>query len=209
MSIRRADLSGQTFNDWTVIRYSHTGKDGSAYWVCRCVCGTERPVRSLHLKAGRTSCCGCKTNRKFQNKTDTNKRRIEYNAWVNMKSRCYNKSRQEYKNYGGRGITVCARWMEGFDNFYSDMGKRPSPRYSLERIDNNKPYSPDNCEWALRRDQNRNHRRNKVLKYKGRSMCLMDWATHLGITQQALQWRLKNWPLERALGESAHDNMRR
>ena len=128
----------------------------------------------------------------------------EQQIWYGMISRCHNEGNKAYDGYGGRGITVCDRWREDFLNFYDDMGRRPSPKHTIERVDNDKGYSPENCIWATRDIQNRNHRRNRWLEFNGKRMILMDWAREIGITQQALQARLKEHPLDVALSMPAN-----
>lgn len=111
-----------------------------------------------------------------------------YRTWASMKDRCTNKRSKEYKSYGGRGIELCKRWM-GFDNFYRDMGERPDG-LSLDRIDNNKGYSPSNCRWATASQQSRNTSRNINLTHMGKTMCLSDWSKYVGITKASLRKRL-------------------
>jgi len=124
----------------------------------------------------------------------------EKGIWVNMKQRCSNPDNIGYKYYGGRGITVCERWMV-FENFFKDMGPRPTPRHSIERRDNDKGYGPDNCYWATPAQQNRNTRRTRMLEFNGKRQCMADWAEELGITSSLLCSRLDRWkwPIERAL----------
>lgn len=115
----------------------------------------------------------------------------EYAAWAGIKQRCLNKKNRFYKNYGGRGITVCARWLNSFDNFCADMGPRPSPKHSIERVNNDLGYSPENCKWATKFEQTRNTRRNVILEYNGESKCLTDWALSVGIKDATLDCRIK------------------
>ncbi len=110
----------------------------------------------------------------------------EYEIWCGMKRRCLNPSRPEYKNYGGRGITVCQRWIDDFQSFWDDM-KCPAPLgLTLERINNDGPYSPDNCRWASRAEQCRNQRSNVLITHKGETRTATDWASHLGIPWQTV-----------------------
>lgn len=117
-----------------------------------------------------------------------------------MRFRCLNPRSREYKNYGARGIRVCSRW-DSFANFLSDMGERPRG-LTLDRIDNNGNYEPRNCRWANYATQNRNYRRNRMIEFNGRAMCLQDWAEEIGITWTALDYRIKTWPLDRALTQT-------
>jgi len=121
-----------------------------------------------------------------------------YNSWRSMRRRCYNVNDSAYPNYGMRGITVCDRWRDSFDNFYEDMGN-PGEGLSLDRIDNNQGYSPENCKWSTVSQQLNNQRRNVFIEYCGLKMTLSQWAKHLGIKMSTLAKRLERMPPERAL----------
>lgn len=116
-------------------------------------------------------------------------RMAEYRVWVIMRSRCQNPAVPCYPRYGGRGITVCERW-ERFSNFIADMGPRPSNRHSIDRIDNDGPYSPENCRWATTKEQCRNQRRNRLITYMGTTAPLAWWAEQIGIRMGTLSFRL-------------------
>lgn len=122
-----------------------------------------------------------------------------YTTWIGMKSRCQKKNFKQYKDYGGRGISVSEKWMK-FENFLNDMGEQPKGM-SLERIDNNKGYSSENCKWATEYEQKRNTRRNHWIEFRGEKKCLADWATEIGIKSNTLINRLYrgHWPIEKAL----------
>lgn len=124
----------------------------------------------------------------------------EYSAWRGAKTRCRNPKNPSYKNYGGRGITFSEKWNK-FENFLKDMGLKPSKKHTLERIDNSIGYSPENCRWATRNEQNRNHRRNVVFNHNGKKMCLMDWSKKTGINYNTLKARLftLGWDFEKAI----------
>ncbi len=111
-----------------------------------------------------------------------------YSCWQHMKRRCLSKNDPAYKNYGGRGIKVCDRWLK-FSNFYADMGDRPDG-LSLDRIDNDGNYEPGNCRWATRKEQNRNTRRNRHITYKGETKILIEWVEHFGIYKSIITDRL-------------------
>lgn len=116
-----------------------------------------------------------------------------------MLTRCTNPVFPSFKRYGGRGITVCERWLK-FQNFLADMGERPAGR-TLERRDNNGPYLKENCRWATAAEQSRNTRRNRFMTYQGRTLCVTDWAKELGMPRERLKARLESgWTVERALG---------
>lgn len=117
-----------------------------------------------------------------------------------MKARCYRPRNKEYDNYGGRGITVCAEWKDSFETFLADMGQRPSPSHSIERTDNERGYSADNCQWATAYDQSRNTRQNVYLTHDGETLVLSDWARRLGLDRRTIHARLQaGWTVASAL----------
>jgi transposase len=120
----------------------------------------------------------------------------EYEIWHGMKQRCGNPNSRGYPKYGGRGIMVCDRWQQ-FDNFIADMGPRPSPDHTIDRIDNDGPYSPENCRWATWVEQNRNTRSNRIVIYDGQEMCVTEVAERLGLCKETVFWRLNHgFPLD-------------
>lgn len=121
-----------------------------------------------------------------------------YMSWVRMKQRCLDKNCRDYKTYGAKGVVVCERWL-AFENFYADMGDRPE-KLTLERINGNYGYDPENCRWASRRDQSLNRKITKWLTFNGRTMCMTDWAREFGLTKARLSQRLKaGWPIADAI----------
>lgn len=122
----------------------------------------------------------------------TSKYKTEYHAWIGMIKRCQSPKHSAWKNYGGRGIQVCARWLgdDGFLNFLTDMGSKPSPRLTLDRIDNDENYEPDNCRWATMTQQSRNKRTNVFLRFKGESRCINEWAEIIGVPPTRILQRL-------------------
>lgn len=125
----------------------------------------------------------------------------EYNNWVAMKSRCTNPNNQDYALYGGRGIQVCERWLHSFENFLADMGHRPRPRSTVERIDLNGHYCPENCRWASQREQTRNKSNNHRIEFRGESLTIAEWSERLGLPQRMIQDRIVRygWSVEDAL----------
>lgn len=170
---KRIDLTGQRFGKLTVIGFSRRVGDPCSYFECVCDCGTRTDVRGSHLRSGETKACGCLMGRHPHNKGDkrvnlkhghTHPCTTEYKAWDNMKSRCYDTKRHNYKNYGGRGIKVCDRWRTSFENFLSDMGRKPGPEYSIDRKNNDGNYEPGNCRWATASEQRCNQRPRTLRK---------------------------------------------
>lgn len=144
------DLSGRVFERLTVISKSHMAAGRKMMWNCVCICGKETKVSRSNLITRHTLSCGCLRAEKVKMCSITHGGRYlpEYSVWCNIKARCYNKACEKYPNYGGRGIKVCGRWLNSFENFLEDMGKRPEGKgYSIERSDVNGDYCPSNCLW--------------------------------------------------------------
>lgn len=200
---------GQTFNRWTVIGgpvYFPASKYAKVGWLCRCECGTERPVLAHSLRKGFSKSCNCWRDEVASRLFVTHGQHgsYEYQSWQHAKDRCYNVNNQGYADYGGRGITVCDEWRSSFERFYADMGPRPKG-HSIDRIDNNGPYSPENCRWANPYQQTRNTRRNVRITFNGLNLTLTDWAITAGIPYERLRSRMeRGWPIDRALTEPSH-----
>jgi len=164
------DLTGCVFGSLTAIKRS-TEKTKYVYWVCKCTCGNKIDVLSNSLVRKKTISCGCsKVKRIIKYSTTHNMSRSPENiCWINIKGRCSNKKRSDYKYYGGRGITVCDEWYNSFETFYKDMGPRPSKNHSIDRIDSEKGYSKENCRWATKSEQVINTKKRKIgsSKFKG------------------------------------------
>lgn len=191
---------GTVFNRLTVISEAPKQR-GSKYWVCRCICGKEKTVRERHLTHGHTMSCGCLFSERLadRNRTHGKSTTTIYRLWANLPQRCGNPNNPAFKYYGGRGITVCDRWVNSFENFVADMGE-PPPGATLDRVDNNKGYSPDNCRWASREDQANNMRSNRLITLRGVTMTTIQWARRLGLNPGNVYSRLhRGWTPERAL----------
>ncbi len=156
-------LVGQTFGRLTVLRKDAVLERGAATWVCQCTCGKIAIVRQLNLRNGNTRSCGCyqAETRRIANRKHGKSTTREYRTWDGIKKRCRDPKQHNYKYYGGRGIKVCDRWLHSFENFLEDMGPKPTPyrSYSIDRINPNGDYAPDNCRWATAAEQERNKRR--------------------------------------------------
>ncbi len=162
-------------------------------WLCQCDCGRQSRVTSTHLRTGHTLSCGCRQDeqkRKGFNRSHGLRSTPEYRVWADMKQRCENPRRRDYARYGGRGIIVCPRWIEDFPAFLKDMGLRPSAVHTLERVDNEKGYHPDNCEWATYTTQANNKRNNRIIEAFGCQRTVAEWAREIGINARALRGRL-------------------
>lgn len=159
--MRKLKLEGQTFESLKVIGFQKT-KGTKRLWRCKCECGKTVLVRTAHLRSGHTTSCGCTKPKKISDAKKTHGQNTgnspEYRAWANMQQRCKNPKNPRYGDWGGRGIKVCARW-NSFESFLADMGPKPSKALTIERRENDGPYSPDNCYWATQTQQNRNKRK--------------------------------------------------
>ena len=189
-------MIGQKFHRLTVIeRAESTPGNRGKRWLCQCECGNQTIARNDLLKSGRFKSCGCYRNEKSSvrikliNTTHGMSNSVEYKTWVQMILRCNNKNNNSYNNYGGRGIKVCDRWINSFENFYEDMGKRLDGM-SIDRIDVNGDYCPENCRWASMKIQSNNKRSNKYIKYNGETKTLSEWAEYFNMSKQKLWQRL-------------------
>ena len=191
----RIDLTGQTFGRWQVLCFHSIDKRRKALWLCRCECGTVRAVFGMSLRARKSKSCGCAVRRQGGGCYTA-----EYRTWRAMKRRCLDKAFQDYRNYGGRGIIVCDRWKQSFPAFLEDMGPRPFPKATIERINNDGPYSPENCRWASKQEQAQNTRRSRMLTYNGETLSVTNWARRLSVPPYLLFERLRRgWSVEKTL----------
>lgn len=165
------------------------GKSGNCIWICLCECGNLKEVMAPFLKNGNIKSCGCLAIESRINHGMS--RTITYSSWYSMKNRCTNPESDNYKNYGGRGISVCERWIDSLDLFVQDMGHRPSIKHTLDRIDNDGDYEPRNCRWAIGYTQRRNRRDNVWIEHNGKRMIFSDWAKEIGINKTRLKYHLK------------------
>lgn len=186
---------GKTYGRWTV-----TGYAGKGMWECRCECGNSGTIWAGSLTKGASRSCGCLQAE--SRVTHGGSRGPEYNVWRSMIQRCHNPKNTSYHRYGGRGIRVADRWRgeDGFARFLADIGPRPSMKHTMDRHpDPAGNYEPGNVRWATIRQQQQNTRRNVNITFRGRAMCLQEWARELGVSCPTLSYRVKHWPLEKAM----------
>ena len=205
------NLVGNKFGRLTVIKEGDRKSNGSVKWICSCECGKTRSVDSHALRSGHTQSCGC-LNRENNIKAITKHGMAKrgkwhplYGIWSQIRHRCSSPKFKQYKDYGGRGIKVCERWggVDGFENFLSDMGERPDG-HSIDRIDNNGDYSPDNCRWATQSEQHRNTRSNKFVEAFGEKKTIAEWSEIYGVNKKTLAARInRGVPPEDAITKQA------
>jgi hypothetical protein len=183
---------GDRFGQWIVIGPPVLGDHRHYYVPCRCACGVERSVHSTNLHNGSSTSCGHGRAVKHgaaRGYTYT----AEYTTWHHIRQRCENPNNSRYADYGGRGIAICARWTD-FVAFLADMGPRPSPRHSIDRINVDGPYSPDNCRWATPVEQMRNRRNNHWVTVGNESLTVSEWAERTGMDHNTIATRLtRGW----------------
>lgn len=201
------DRVGQRFG--SLIVDSITRSAGRTFAVCRCDCGGSKTAQLNNLVNGMTFSCGCARMQHGYSQTR------EYHTWATMRNRCANPKVDHWKDYGGRGIRVCKRWNESFLEFFADMGSKPSPKHSIDRIDNDGGYwcgkceecvahgRPANCRWATAREQASNKRpstRERLLTFDGVTLNCAEWAKRIGVSRQCIEQKLsRGYPLERVL----------
>lgn len=202
------DLTGKRFGKWTVLCRDTSHPSKAIYWNCRCDCGTEKTICGGDLKGNRSKgCIPCSKRVHGMSKTS------EYASWDNMHQRCSKQNCKDFPRYGAKGIVVCKRW-NSVENFYDDMGDKPSHKHTIERVDNSKGYScghceeciekgwTANCKWATRREQVLNRSCTRMITFQGETLCLSDWSSRLKINRRTLHDRLnRGWSVVRALTE--------
>lgn len=206
--------AGEKFSRLTAVSFHH--RDGKIYfWTFKCDCGNETTTKASSVVRGKTRSCGCLqketiANVGHKNATHGYGRTSEYGIWFNMVQRCHNPKHIGYENWGGRGIGVCERWMDPAA-FIADMGLRPTNRHTIERVNNELGYSPENCVWATYHAQHRNKRTNINVEYNGQTMCLKDAAKAAGLNYSTVCKRISalGWTPQQAIMEPVNENISR
>lgn len=192
------DIQGQRFNNLTVLNLSDKTNRGF-WWICKCDCGNEVRVLGSNIIRGHSKSCGCiraKASSDSHYKHGMINTRI-YKIWVGIKTRCTDVNSRPYKNYGGRGITICDKWMM-FEGFYEDMGSGYSDNLSIDRVDNNKGYSKENCKWSTRIEQANNVRNNHIVVVDGITDTLANMSRRYNINYKMAAQRIKlGWDIDK------------
>jgi hypothetical protein len=199
MRTQDLDLTNRRFGRLFVIDIYRPTKNGQRRWVCVCDCNNVAATTTARLLNGDCRSCGCLRMGLPKSHGHTVNGMISktYKSWALMLARCYNKKNNRYYRYGGRGITVCDRWKDSFENFLADMGNRPKD-CSLDRIRNDVGYCKENCRWATKLEQARNKTNARMIAYRGEIRALWDWAQTLNLNYDMLHARLmRGWRPER------------
>lgn len=205
------DLTGQKFYRLTVVA-KHPDRSSSAkvQWSCVCECGTAVVTNTGALTSGNTKSCGCQRadaarENGLKRATHGMSGTPEYKTWQSMRDRCQNPKAEQYSNYGERGIQVCERWNDSFENFYQDMGARPAPNLSIDRREVNGDYEPGNCRWADSKTQSNNRRTNKYHCFQGEMLTVSEVARRLDIPVATLSARLRyGYTFDEATSKETH-----
>lgn len=198
------ELTGMVFGKWSVLHRVENNYKNCTRWLCVCECGKEKIVYGFHLTSGKSKSCGCAN---FKNLNYSNLRHGMtgtkiHQAWTHMRARCNNADDKNYKNYGGRGITVCVEW-DSFESFYDwSMANGFRNDLSIDRIDNNGIYEPNNCRWTTNKVQQNNTRFNRLISINGTTKTFTQWTELIGINKATLEYRIKNkWSDEQLLSK--------
>lgn len=201
------DLTGQRFGRLLVIGRAENTQGRKTKWICQCDCGKRAAVETANLKSGRQKSCGCLRNEKslirianYNKEHQSSRQKRIYKIWLSMRNRCYRKNHMAYPWYGGRGIRICEDWTnyETFERWALLSGYGPG--LTIDRIDVNGDYTPENCRWVTRKDQAYNRRDNHRLTFQGETLTITEWANRIGCTPTCIYYRLSaGWTLEEML----------
>jgi hypothetical protein len=203
ISAKSKYVQGDKFNRLTILSiYKERRKPRKILCDVICECGKVKAQTLGHVVSGEVKSCGCLyVTRWEERKEETpNTKTKEGKSWLGMKNRCMNEKTPAYKNYGGRGITVCEEWKNSFKKFFEDMGKAPTLQHSIDRMDNNGNYCKENCRWATPAEQSQNRRNNISISLLGEIHTLSSWARLLGMPYYLVHSRVSHgWPISEAL----------
>ena len=190
------DLTGKTFNRLTVLERIGSDKWGQAFWKCLCTCGNTTIVTGGGLRTNRIKSCGCLRKEVWLSHIQTHRlsKTPEYQIWLRAKQRCHNPNEKTYFRYGGRGIKIYKKWRTDFEAFFDHVGPRPTKEHTIERIDNNHGYFPDNVKWATQQEQANNRRTNHHITINGVTHTIAQWARIVGVRPESICNRLyRGW----------------
>ncbi len=194
------DITGQRFENLIAVKKVGKKKNGNSVWLFVCDCGGSVETESYSVKTGKVR--SCKTCGAIRSRTASITHGMtnssEYRIWTGMKTRCFNQNSRAFKDYGGRGVTMCESWACSFDAFLADMGPRPSDMHSIDRVDVNGNYDPSNCRWATKEDQANNKRTNRIVESSAGKKTVAEAAREAGLTYGCLHHRLKSESAETA-----------
>lgn len=203
MSTTLVDITGNRYGKLIVVERAGTYKYGEVTWLCQCDCGKQSTVRSSSLRRGDTKSCGCIAAGLARKRLETHgmsKTRL-FHIWSMMLERCYRSYNKSYPRYGGRGILICDEWKNNFSSFYEWASSNGySDALSIDRIDNDKGYYPENCRWTTVKEQANNRSTNNLLSACGRTQTLVQWASERGVQPDTIAHRIKHgWPVKCAI----------
>lgn len=197
------DITGQKFGRFTVLYKLHNYHKYGTYYLCLCECGNLREVRSQTLRNSKSKSCGCLMKELAHLKSTTHGKSDTklYATYYDMKKRCYNEKHKDYNDYGGRGIKICDEWLDDFMAFYKwAIDNDYKENLTIDRIDVNGNYTPDNCRWATPKQQARNTRRNRMITINDETRCLAEWCEIFNLKYKIVKCRLcRGWSIEKAL----------
>lgn len=186
---RGFNLLGQSYGQLHVVADAGINRDHQRIWACQCTCGGTKTATSHQLRSSEVTCCGCTAREKQRAAATTHgwSRTPTYQAWASAKDRCHNRRNLQYPDYGGRGIRMARAWRESFKAFFAEVGARPSPAHSLDRIKNDRGYIPGNCRWATRSVQQKNRR--KVRQFEQQRRRLLPVLMTMGLLTASINGR--------------------
>ena len=206
------DITGNRYGKLTVVCRAENAPKGISRWECKCDCGKVVIVRGNNLRSGAVKSCGCLINDKNANRATHNMSQTRlYRTWAGIKARCYYTSQPAYKSYGARGIKMCDEWLHSFDAFAKwALSNGYQDDLTIERIDNDKGYNPDNCKWIGLGEQANNRHSNIKITYKGDTRNLSEWCKIYGKDYYLVHNRMYKlgWDFERAISEPVHAEKR-